>query len=155
MRETSWTPSRPASSSRRTPAAALTRPMRIHEGQPRRRDIIRSQARGHVARLRGAGAIHCRHHFGLLLERVTPEDLLGGDHALWTTAAEKGHSPVEERRDPVLEPGEPDDVHDQPEQPRAEAGALDPADHRERTEPRDGGHGPEVAVLERPPLRVP
>src|SRR3954470_10827998 len=77
------------------------------------------------------------------------EDLLRGHRPLGAAAADEAHRPVQQRRDPVLEADEVDDVDEEPGQPGDEAGQLEPADLRDRGEPRDRRHVALVEVVER------
>ena len=93
-------------------------------------------------------------HFGLLLQRAAREDLLDGDHPLGAAAAQECNRPVEERREAVPEPGQEGEVHYQPQEPRDEAGGLDPADQGDGAEAGDRRHRPAIVVPERPAGRV-
>src|ERR1051325_6778106 len=67
-------------------------------------------------------------------ERFATEDLLLRDHAFGAHAGEEGDRPGGEPQNAVLEPGQPDEVDGEPEQPRGKAGDAQPADAADRAE---------------------
>src|SRR5680860_981840 len=75
-----------------------------------------------------------------LFERLTGEYLLLSDRPLRTAAADEAHRPMQQCRQPVLEPDHVDEVEAQPHQPGCEPGEPEPPDAGDRTEPRDRRH---------------
>ena len=87
-------------------------------------------------------------------ERGAAEDLLLGDGALGAAAAEKRDRPVCEHEDAVLEPRQPDEMDDEPQQPGRESGDPEAADAADGAEAGDRRERPTVAVDEGTRARV-
>ena len=79
-------------------------------------------------------------------EKIEQSIKVDGDRASTAACSNEAQEPMDDSREPVLEPRQNSNMHDEPHDP---TGELDPVQADDRISAVHGGHAPEVPVLPR------